>query len=176
MLATQRQDMSFNMRKLCVFRVLGIATCQSVEGRRESLKSGEPVCCTHVQIVYVTNTAAPRNEGKHNREMNSVVIWLALQGFLEAWQLSSRLLWWEKPQHNVERHAHLNTNTAWCRSACRTDLLHVKEHNQFYDLHRRKQRRKQHPEPEDEPQTIVFSSVLMLNKWWGFKDVVWLPS
>lgn len=37
-------------------------------------KRGTCFCCTHIQIVYVTDTAAPRNEGKHNREMKTVVI------------------------------------------------------------------------------------------------------
>lgn len=34
----------------------------------------EKRCCTHIQTVYTKVTAAPRNDGKHSRVMNSVVI------------------------------------------------------------------------------------------------------
>lgn len=44
------------------------------------IKTGN-VCCTYVQIVKATVTAAPINEGKHRRKMNSVDIRLALQAF-----------------------------------------------------------------------------------------------
>lgn len=56
-------------------------------------RQDEKRCCTHIQTVYTTVAAAPRNDGKHSRVINNVVIWVALQGFLEAWQLCIKLLW-----------------------------------------------------------------------------------
>lgn len=46
---------------------------------------------THVHMVYVTHTAAPRNDGKHSSVMKMVVIWEARHGFPDAWQFIIRL-------------------------------------------------------------------------------------
>lgn len=83
--------------------------------------------------------------------MKSADIWLALQGFLEAWQLSSRLVC-ERSPWNVKSHSIVH-NVWSCglgTTTLSTDLLHVKQHKQFDDLNGRKQRSKQHSEPVHE--------------------------
>ena len=40
---------------------------------------------THDHMVYVTDTAAPKKEGKHNMDVKTVDIWLDRHGFLDGW-------------------------------------------------------------------------------------------
>lgn len=91
-------------------------------------------------------TTVPRNEGNHSMQMNSVVIWVALQGFLEAWQLRMRLLWKTKRKNHV-CNAVLAYGTTAPLHTHSTNLLHVKQHNQFYELDCRKKWCKQNPDP-----------------------------
>lgn len=94
--------------------------------------------------------------------MNSVDIWLALQGFCWDWQLSMTLLW--KREQKRVGFVLLITRTV----ACFTHFFQVKEHNQLNYLNCRQKWGKQHSEPGQKTECLF---ILVTNAV-EFKDVL----